>query len=154
MVFLRTPDALANRYLDATVKYLDTYSKMLGPYPYAKFALVENFWESGLGLPSYTLLGPTVLRLPFIIDTSYPHEILHSWWGNSVFVDEASGNWCEGLTAYQADYRLKEEKGEGATTGATRSEVRTSGRDRRTSHSRSSASARALRRKRSVTARP
>jgi len=115
MVFLRTPDAaLANRYLDATVKYLDTYSKMLGPYPYTKFALVENFWESGLGLPSYTLLGPTVLRLPFIIDTSYPHEILHSWWGNSVFVDEASGNWCEGLTAYQADYRLKEEKGEGA----------------------------------------
>lgn len=115
MVFLRTPDSdLANRYLDATVKYLDTYSKMIGPYPYAKFALVENFWESGLGLPSYTLLGPTVLRLPFIIDTSYPHEILHSWWGNSVFVAEASGNWCEGLTAYQADYRLKEERSEGA----------------------------------------
>jgi hypothetical protein len=116
MVFLRTPDAdLANRYLDATVKYLDAYSKMLGPYPYAKFALVENFWESGLGLPSYTLLGPTVLRLPFIIDTSYPHEILHDWWGNSVFVDVASGNWCEGLTAYQADYRLQEEQGKGAS---------------------------------------
>ena len=121
MVFLRTPDAdLANRYLDATVKYLDTYSKMLGPYPYTKFALVENFWESGLGLPSYTLLGPTVLRLPFIIDTSYPHEILHSWWGNSVFVDEASGNWCEGLTAYQADYRLKEEKSQSEGAGYRR----------------------------------
>ncbi|MBK1693982.1 peptidase M28 [Chromatium weissei] len=108
-VYLREPnDALAERYLAATVKYVAHYSALLGAYPYAKFALVENFWESGYGMPSMTLLGAQVLRLPFIIDSSYPHEILHNWWGNSVYVDDSAGNWCEGLTTYLADHWLKE----------------------------------------------
>lgn len=113
--FLREPDAnLANQYLEATAQYVDMYSRLIGPYPYGKFALVENFWETGYGMPSFTLLGPTVIRLPFILHSSYPHEILHNWWGNSVFVDWESGNWCEGLTAYMADFLLKEGTGKGA----------------------------------------
>ncbi|HUI68019.1 MAG TPA: M20/M25/M40 family metallo-hydrolase [Nitrospirota bacterium] len=115
MVFLRTPDeALANKYLDATVRYIAMYSRLIGPYPYTKFALVENFWETGFGMPSFTLLGPTVLRLPFIINTSYPHEILHNWWGNSVYPVYEKGNWSEGLTAYLADHLMKEQQGAGA----------------------------------------
>ena len=102
--------ALAERYLEATATYLDLYSRLLGPYPYAKFALVENFWESGYGMPSFTLLGPQVIRLPFIVETSYPHEILHNWWGNGVYVDYATGNWSEGLTAYLADHLLAERR--------------------------------------------
>lgn len=103
--FLRRPDAaLAARYLEATATYLARYSQLIGDYPYAKFALVENFWESGYGMPSFTLLGPRVLRLPFILHSSYPHEILHNWWGNGVYVDAAQGNWSEGLTAYLADH--------------------------------------------------
>ncbi len=90
------------------------YSGLIGPYPYEKFALVENFWETGFGMPSFTLLGPTVIRLPFIINTSYPHEILHNWWGNSVFPDYEQGNWSEGLTAYLADHLMKEQQGSGA----------------------------------------
>ena len=114
MVFLRTPDeAMANRYLDATSRNLEMYSSLIGPYPYRKFALVENFWETGFGMPSFTLLGPTVIRLPFIITTSYPHEILHNWWGNSVFPDYEKGNWSEGLTAYLSDHLLKELEGKG-----------------------------------------
>ncbi len=113
MVFLRTPDqTLAERYLNATWRYLDLYSRLIGPYPYHKFALVENFWETGYGMPSFTLLGPTVIRLPFIINTSYPHEILHNWWGNSVYPDYEQGNWSEGLTAYLADHLMKEQQGE------------------------------------------
>ena len=80
---------------------------------YGKFALVENFWETGYGMPSYTLLGSQVIRLPFIMTSSYPHEILHNWWGNSVFVDYESGNWCEGLTAYMADHLIQEQRGRG-----------------------------------------
>ncbi|MEW6595282.1 MAG: M1 family aminopeptidase [Thermodesulfobacteriota bacterium] len=115
MAFLRQNDpALAQRYLDATGHYLAMYEQLLGPYPYAKFALVENFWETGFGMPSFTLLGPTVLRLPFILHTSYPHEILHNWWGNGVSVDYERGNWSEGLTAYLADHLLKEQEGQGA----------------------------------------
>src|SRR5699024_4637864 len=46
--------------------------------------------------------------------TSYPHEILHDWWGNGVWVDHASGNWSEGLTTYLADQLLAEQRGRGA----------------------------------------
>ena len=114
-VYLRQPDpALAQRYLEATERYLQLYNRLLGDYPYAKFALVENFWATGYGMPSFTLLGSKVIRLPFIIHTSYPHEILHNWWGNGVYVDYATGNWSEGLTTYLADHLLREQSGKGA----------------------------------------
>ena len=115
LVYLRHENkALAQRYLDATSRYLAMYQQLIGDYPYAKFALVENFWETGYGMPSFTLLGSQVIRLPFIVDTSYPHEILHNWWGNGVYVDYQSGNWAEGLTAYLADHLLQEQKNNGA----------------------------------------
>lgn len=114
-VYLRDDDAaLAQRYLSATRRYLAMYRQLIGPYPYAKFALVENFWQTGYGMPSFTLLGSQVIRLPFILDSSYPHEILHNWWGNGVYVDYAGGNWSEGLTAYLADHLIQEQKGGGA----------------------------------------
>ena len=115
LVYLHEKDeALAAKYLEATAQYLEMYGEMIAPYPYDKFALVENFWETGYGMPSFTLLGPQVVRLPFILHSSYPHEILHNWWGNSVFVDYESGNWCEGLTAYMADHLIQEQRGKGA----------------------------------------
>jgi hypothetical protein len=107
-------DALASKYLDATGPYIAMYGKLLGAYPYTKFALVENFWETGYGMPSFTLLGGKVMRLPFILTSSYPHEILHNWWGNGVYVASKSGNWSEGLTAYLADHLFAEQKGGGA----------------------------------------
>jgi hypothetical protein len=117
--YLRQPDeALADRYLEAGAQYLEMYDRLIGPYPYPKLALVENFWETGYGMPSFTLLGPTVLRFPFILRSSWPHEILHNWWGNGVFppADPGSGggNWSEGLTAYLADHLSKEQQGQGA----------------------------------------
>lgn len=106
---------LSKRYRQATKRYLDMYSEQIGPYPYEKFALVENFWQTGYGMPSFTLLGSQVIRLPFIIGTSYGHEILHNWWGNGVFVDYKTGNWCEGLTNYMADHYYKKLAGEDAS---------------------------------------
>jgi aminopeptidase N len=105
-------DSLCRTYLDATKRYIGMYEGLIGNYPYAKFALVENFWQTGFGMPSFTLLGSRVIRLPFIVHTSYGHEILHNWWGNSVFVDYGGGNWCEGLTTYGADYLYKEQASE------------------------------------------
>ncbi|MDD5391715.1 MAG: M1 family aminopeptidase [Thiothrix sp.] len=114
MVYLQTADeTLAKRYLQTSQKYIDSYSALLGDYPYAKFATVESFWETGWGMPSFTLLGSRVMRLPFILDSAFPHEILHNWWGNGVYVDASHGNWSEGLTAYLADQRIKEQQGEG-----------------------------------------
>ncbi|MDQ7088224.1 MAG: M20/M25/M40 family metallo-hydrolase [Acidobacteriota bacterium] len=115
LAFLRTPDgALADRYLQATRRYLEMYEQVLPPFPYPSFSLVENFWETGYGMPGFTLLGSRIIRFPWILTSSYPHEILHNWWGNSVYVDAALGNWCEGLTAYMADHLLAEQRGEDA----------------------------------------
>jgi len=111
--FLQEAPGLAKKYFSAAEKYLDFYGKLIGPYPYPKFAVVENAIQTGYGMPSFTFLGSQVIRFPFILNTSYPHEILHNWWGNSVYIDPDSGNWAEGLTAYLSDHLLKELKGQG-----------------------------------------
>lgn len=114
LALLKSPDeALANKYLETTCLYLKMYNNLIGPYPYSRFALVENFWETGYGMPSFTLLGPKIIRFPFILHSSYPHELLHNWWGNSVFVDYQAGNWCEGITVYLADHLIKEQREQG-----------------------------------------
>lgn len=120
--FFPEDQGLAETYMNATTRYLDMYQKLLGDYPYRKFAIVENFFQTGYGMPSFTLLGNTVVKMPFIVDTSLGHEILHNWWGNSVFVDESQGNWCEGLTAYMADYYYKELK-DSASAGDYRRDI-------------------------------
>jgi hypothetical protein len=101
-------DPLAEKYLEAAAGFLDLCRDMFGPYPFDKFAVVENFFPTGYGFPSYTLLGSTVLRLPFIAETSLGHEIAHSWWGNGVWVDPGGGNWSEGLVTYMADHLYRE----------------------------------------------
>lgn len=108
--FFPESQELSESYLSACVQYLEMYEKLIGPYPFSKFAVVENFFPTGYGMPSYTLLGSQVIRLPFIIQTSLGHEIAHNWWGNSVYVDYESGNWCEGLTTYYADHYYKQNK--------------------------------------------
>lgn len=108
--FLPETQGLSDAYLDASAKYIDYYAQIFGPYPFSKFAVVENFFPTGYGFPSYTLMGGRVLRLPFILSTSLGHEIAHCWWGNGVHVDYSSGNWSEGLTTYVSDYLFKEDE--------------------------------------------
>ena len=102
---------LSEQYLDATAKYLEVYTKLLGPYPFEKFAVVENFFPSGIGLPSYTLLGSRVIKRGYTQPYSLGHEIVHSWLGNSVLNDFSTGNWVEGLTTYLANYYYEERYG-------------------------------------------
>ncbi len=112
--FLRTPDPeLADRYLRAAERYLSMYSRLLGPYPYEKFALIESDRQSGDARPSFTVIGSRVLRLPHLVDSAYPHEILHNWFGNGVYPDFESGNWSEGLVTYLSDHLFAEQRGEG-----------------------------------------
>ena len=101
---------LSDAYLEAAATWLKMYVGLFGPYPFEKFAIVENFLPTGYGFPSYTLLGGDVIRLPFILNTSLPHEIAHNWWGNGLLVDFREGNWSEGLVTYLADYLLEERK--------------------------------------------
>lgn len=105
---------LAAGYLEAAAGFLLRYEEMIGPYPYNHFVIAENLQPTGYGMPTFTLLGRQVIRLPFIKDTSLGHEILHSWFGNGIEVDYSQGNWSEGLTTYLADWLYRTEKGEGA----------------------------------------
>ncbi|MDW7771736.1 MAG: ChaN family lipoprotein [Desulfobulbaceae bacterium] len=107
--------ALADDYLSKAESYIERYEELIGPFPYTRYSIVENRLPTGYGMPTLTLLGQAVVRLPFIQDTSLGHEILHSWFGNSVFQKESGGNWVEGLTTYLADHLYaadKEEDGE------------------------------------------
>lgn len=99
---------LSGDYLGAVERYLELYSDWIGPYPFDGFSVVSSPLPTGFGMPALTYLGVKVLKLPFIRDTSLGHEVLHNWWGNSVYPDYAEGNWAEGLTTFMADYAYKE----------------------------------------------
>ena len=111
--FFPEDEDLSDGYIESVKNYLTLYEGLLGRYPFGQFSVVSNFFPTGYGFPTFTLLGQDILRLPFIKDTSLGHEVLHNWFGNSVYVDYESGNWCEGLTTYLADHYYKELKGEG-----------------------------------------
>ena len=96
--------ALADTYLEHAAMYLQRYEQQLTPYPYQRLAIVANIQPTGISLPTFTLLGKDVIRLPFIVKTSLGHEIMHQWFGNSVYIDTSHGNWAEGLTTYLADH--------------------------------------------------
>ncbi len=113
-MFFKEDRDLADGYLDAAVEYIRRYEEMIGTFPYNHYVIAENIMPTGFGLPTFTLLGRQVIRLPFIKETSLGHEILHSWFGNSVDIAPGSGNWSEGLTTYLADMAYRDDRGEGA----------------------------------------
>lgn len=109
---------LADDYLTAVGRYVDLYSRWIGPYPFTEFSVVSGPLPTGFGMPTLTYMGADVLRLPFIRESSLGHEVLHNWWGNGVYVDFEHGNWSEGLTAFMADYTYKEQRGPDAARDA------------------------------------
>jgi hypothetical protein len=99
-------ESLAPMFLNAACEYLDLYTPLLGPFPYKRFSIVENFFSSGFAYPGFTVLGPRVVGMaprslmPGFLD----HELLHNWWGNGVYLDPEDGNWCEALASLGANY--------------------------------------------------
>ena len=113
--FFPEDQELAAEYLDKARQYLERYENLLGPYPFKRFSIVENRLPTGFAMPTFTLLGQSVVRLPFIVDTSLGHEILHSWFGSGVRMSPQKGNWVEGLTTYLADQAFAADKGQEVT---------------------------------------
>jgi aminopeptidase N len=105
-VFMFKDSPVANTYLTSAVKDYYTYTKLLGAYPYSGFAIVENFFATGFGMPGYTLLSNKLMAMPWVtlMPGSLPHEFVHNWWGNSVYVNYDMGNWCEALTTFCSNY--------------------------------------------------
>ncbi|MGE0190824.1 MAG: M20/M25/M40 family metallo-hydrolase [Planctomycetota bacterium] len=108
-------------WLDSTEATVKRYASILGTYPHPKFDVVENFFQSGYGMPSFTLLGDKVIEYvsakamrgggipPGYLD----HEYVHGWYGNGLFVDYVRGNWCEAITTYLSNYYAVELAGGG-----------------------------------------
>ncbi|MEW6427807.1 MAG: ChaN family lipoprotein [Thermodesulfobacteriota bacterium] len=111
--FFAEDGELAAGYREKALGYLGRYEKLIGPFPYRRFSIVENRLPTGYAIPTFTLLGQGVARLPFIVDTSLGHEILHQWFGNAVQPAAESGNWSEGLATYLADQLYAADRGEG-----------------------------------------
>lgn len=111
--FFAEDNHLAAEYLRKAAGYIKRFEALIGPFPYNRYSIVENRLPTGYGMPGFTLLGQAVIRLPFIKDTSLGHEILHSWFGNSIGLAESGGNWCEGLTSYLADQSFARDMDQG-----------------------------------------
>lgn len=111
--FFKEDNHLSKNYIEYAKKYINMYERLIGEFPYRRFAIVENLLPTGYSMPTFTLLGQSVVRLPFIVETSLGHEILHQWLGNYVYINFEKGNWAEGLTTYLADHLYEELKGKG-----------------------------------------
>jgi hypothetical protein len=110
--FFPEDDRFSEMFLNTADEYLKTYSDLLGPYPYKKFDIVQNFFSSGYGIPTFTLLAPETIRQgkEFLRPGALDHEVVHSWWGHFVNVKPGTGNWVEALTTYCTNYYYKELK--------------------------------------------
>ena len=111
--FFPEDQGLSSEYIEYAKKYLEMNDKLLVPYAYKRFSVVENIFPTGLSMPTFTLIGAEILRLPFVLNESLGHEITHQWFGNYVYADFERGNWLEAVTVYMADYRYAHLRGKG-----------------------------------------
>jgi aminopeptidase N len=109
-LYTYAPNRHQEQFLDASITYYKQYTALFGPYPFDSFRIVENFFDTGFGMPGYTLLSGALLQMPWVTLSpgSLAHEFVHNWWGNSVFVDYDQGNWCEALTTFSTNYYYNE----------------------------------------------
>ncbi len=105
--FLQKDADLAQKYISQSIKYIKLFEEQIGVYPYKKFKVVENIYQTGYAMPSYTLIGSALLNKPYVLNQSLAHEILHQYFGSSISNVQGKGNWLEGLTTYLADDYLK-----------------------------------------------
>jgi hypothetical protein len=110
--FFRQDDRFSEIFLDRAEEYLKIYPELIGPFPYKKFDIVQNFFSSGYSFPTFTLLAPEAIRQgkEFLRPGALDHEIVHSWWGHHVSGKSGTGNWSEALTTYCTNYFYKELK--------------------------------------------
>lgn len=101
--FLKKDKKLSEKFLDKSIEYIKLYEKMIGVFPYKNFKIVENIYQTGYSMPTFTLIGSRLLNKPYILNQSLGHEILHQYFGNSIFNDFTKGNWIEGVSTYLAD---------------------------------------------------
>lgn len=95
-------------YLTSALSIVDALSREFGPYPFARFAIVEvppgpaeRAGFAGASVDGFIMATTDFLDQPF--NTAYyGHEIGHQWWGGLVRAAEQRGSWMmsEGMAQY------------------------------------------------------
>lgn len=111
--FFKHNPTLSQRYFDKTIEYIKLYEKLIAPYPFKHFNIVENQYTTGYSMPTYTLIGSYLLNKEYVLNRSLGHELLHQYFGNSLWVNPLKGNYHEGLTTYLSDDYYERLKGLG-----------------------------------------
>jgi len=106
--FFREHAHQSAKFIEGVKHYLKMYQSLIGRYPYRRFSIVENSLPSAFSVPTFILMTQKYISKGAVEETPLGHEIVHQWFGNSVFADYDKGNWHEGLTIYYADH-LQEE---------------------------------------------
>ena len=93
------------------------------PYPYKRFAVVENFLSTGYSLPTFTLLGQEVVKLPFIVETSLGHESCTSGSGIPCISNPTGATGPRGLPPIWRTSCTRNRRGRGGNTGSSSSSI-------------------------------
>ncbi|MCX7797771.1 MAG: M1 family metallopeptidase [Melioribacter sp.] len=102
--------ALANKFEDAIKdfsdhpKYIYTFEKLFGPYPFLKekYAVAEFLWEYGaMEHQTITGIGSRFITGKRFFQDMLIHELAHHWWGNAVGPKTWKDIWLnEGFATY------------------------------------------------------
>jgi aminopeptidase N len=92
--------------LDATVKAVQTYTELFGPYPHKTLAVVQGDFNDGMEYDGLYFLSTAFYNLyddterNFVVMVA-AHETCHMWWFGAVANDQAREPWLdESLATY------------------------------------------------------
>ena len=104
------------RMLKEAASIVRYYSRLFGPYPFEKLAIVEiPRFPGGYGTTSFVMLIDASFEVegsPDELREFLAHEIAHQWWGNSVFPQGLGAAWLsEAFANYSAWMYLADSAG-------------------------------------------
>lgn len=92
--------------LETTVKAVQTYAELFGPYPHQTLAAVQGDFNDGMEFDGLYYLSNAFYNLYDRTPNNYlvmvaAHETCHAWWFGAVANDQANHPWLdESLTTY------------------------------------------------------
>lgn len=110
-VFFKSNEKLSNEFIKKSSEYIKTYEKKFDTkYPYNKFLIIEDESLQGYSIPGAIVFSNKIINLPFVINRSLSHEVLHQWFGNAIQCSMTDGNWLEAITTLYSDYEIEKNK--------------------------------------------
>ena len=85
------------------VDAMDFFSRRFGPYPFEKYGIAEvkPFHYGGMEHQTLTTVNSNWITGDRSVENGFVHELAHSWWGNSVTLNDWPAIWLnEGFATY------------------------------------------------------